>query len=83
MFLCRLSIWLKLMLRTLKITSDRGLVQLLFVTTMNLAPIGVLCIFGNQYIMEKVLSCSVILRSHFLQYLMLFLIVFNNFLLRL
>ena len=55
MFLCRLSIWLKLMLRAIKITSDRGLVQLLFVTTMNLAPIGVLCIFGNQYIMEKVL----------------------------
>ena len=38
---------------------------------MNLAPIGVLYIFGNQYIMGRVLSCSVILRSNVLQYLML------------
>ena len=38
---------------------------------MNLALIGVLFIFGNQYIMRRVLSCSVILRSNVLQYLML------------
>ena len=34
----------------------------IFEETMNFAPIGALCIFGNQYIMGRLLSCSVILR---------------------
>ena len=38
---------------------------------MNLTPTGALCLFGNQYIMGRVLSCLVILTSSFLQYLML------------
>ena len=37
----------------------------------------VLCIFDNQYIIGKVLSWSVILRSNFLQYLMVALINFS------
>ena len=41
---------------------------------MNLAPISVLCIFSHHYIMRKVLSCSYIIRSNFLQYLILVLI---------
>ena len=44
---------------------------------MNLAPICASCIFSNQYIMEKVLSCLVILWSYFLQYLMLLSITFS------
>ena len=45
--------------------------------TVNLAPNGVLCIFANQCIMERYLSGSVILRSYFLQYLMLVSISFS------
>ena len=44
---------------------------------MNLAPIGVWYIFGEQYIMERVLSCSVILSSHFSQYLTSLLVIFS------
>ena len=36
-----------------------------FETAMNLAPIDVLWIFGNQYIMARILSCLVILESLF------------------
>ena len=31
-----------------------------FEATMNFEPIGILCIFGDQYIMERNFSCSVI-----------------------
>ena len=48
-----------------------------FKATMNLPPTGVLCIFGNQYIMGRVLSWSVILRRNILQYLMLVLVIFS------
>ena len=54
-----------------EITSDRGLVMHIFDITMNLVWIGVLCVFGNQYNMGRVLSYSVILRSNVLQYSML------------
>ena len=47
-------------------TLDRGLVLQFFEVTMNLVPIGVICIFGNQYIM-----------ANFLQYLMFVLINFS------
>ena len=43
-----------------------------FEATINVPPIGV--IFGNQYMMEKVLSCSVIFRKNLLHYLTLVLI---------
>ena len=61
-------------MKTLKIILDRGLVLQIFEATMNLAPIIALSVFGNQYIMGRVLSCSVILRSNFLRHLMLVLI---------
>lgn len=57
--------WLKIILKTLKIFRK------LFEKNMNLALIGVLCIFGKQYIMGRVLSCEIILRSIFLEYLMI------------
>ena len=63
--------WLKIISKTVKITSDSSLLLQFFEATMNLAPIGALHIFGNQYIMGIVLSCSVILRSILLQYLVL------------
>ena len=40
-----------------------------FEATMNPALIGVLYLFGKQYIKGRVLSHSVILRSNFLKYL--------------
>ena len=52
----------KSFLENLEITSDRGLVLKLYEATMNLAPVGILHIFGYQYIIVRVLSCSVILR---------------------
>ena len=54
-----------------EITSDKGFLLQFFKVTMNLAPIGVLCIFGNQYNMGRVLFYSVILKSKLLRYLML------------
>ena len=48
----------------MEITSDRGLLLHLFQATMNLAPIGVLRIFGNKCIMGRVLPCPVTLRSN-------------------
>ena len=45
--------------------------KMLFWSNIVFEPIGVLCIFGNQYIMGRVLSCPVILRSNFFQHLML------------
>ena len=69
--------WLKIILKTLEMTPDRGLVLQFFKATMNLPPTGVLCIFGNQYIMGRVLSWSVILRKNILQYLMLVLVIFS------
>ena len=71
------STWLKIILKTFEIISDRGLVLQLFEAIMNLASMDVLCIFGNQYIMGRVLSCSVILRPNFLQYFMLVLMILS------
>ena len=56
--------WQKSILQTFEIASDRGLVLQVFDAAVNLAPIVVLCIFGSQYIMRRVLNCSVILRSN-------------------
>ena len=47
---------LRIILTFLEITSDRGLVVQIFEATMNLAPIGVICIFGYDCIMGGVLS---------------------------
>ena len=41
-------------METLEITSNRGLVLQFFEVTMNLGPIGILYIFGNQYIIGGV-----------------------------
>ena len=64
-FLWKLSTWVKVIIKTLDITSD----FFFFEATMNPALIGVLYLFGKQYIKGRVLSHSVILRSNFLKYL--------------
>ena len=48
---------------TLEITSNRGLVLHCFVATIYDAAIGVLCSFGNQCIMERVLILILIISS--------------------
>ena len=70
----------KIILKTLKITSDRGLVLQFFEVTINLASIGVFGVFGiygNQYSMGRVFSCPVISWSKFWQYLMLVSLSFS------
>ena len=66
-----------MILETLVITLGRRLLPQTFKATLNLVPIAVSCVFGNQYIMGKVLSCSVILKSNFLQYLIIVSIIFS------
>ena len=81
LFVWNLSSWLKITLKTLEITSDRGLVLKFFEATMNIAPIGVLCIFSNQYMMERALCCSIKVNFFFAVFDVNF--NFNNFLVRL
>ena len=50
-FRWKISTWLKVILKTLEITPDRGLALQLYEATKNFAPIGVLFIFDNQCIM--------------------------------
>ena len=51
--LWKLSTVLKIILKILGIVSESGFVLQFIEATMNLAPMGVLCVLGNQYIMFR------------------------------
>ena len=52
-FVGKLSTWLKIILKTSKITSDRGVVLTFLEAAMNLQRTGILCIFGTSILREK------------------------------
>ena len=55
----KLSAVLKIILKCLDNVSESGFVLQFCETTINLAPVGVLCILGNQYLIGGNLSSSV------------------------
>lgn len=75
-------------MKTLKITSERGLVLQHLEAFMNLAANASLCIFGNQYIMRRVMKSTLCKECTILGYFNvklfeLFDVTFNKFLLTL
>lgn len=75
-------------MKTLKITSERGLVLQHLEAFMNLAENAFLCIFGNQYNMRRVMKSTLCKECTILGYFNvklfeLFDVTFNEFLLTL
>ena len=60
----RIFLWLT---KILDVVSESGFVLEFFEAKTNLAPMGVLCILGNQYLIWSVLSSSAMFRSNILQ----------------
>ena len=65
--LWKLSTALKMIFKILDIVTESGFVLQFFEAAINLAPIDVLCILDDQYIIKSDLSSSVKFRSNFLQ----------------